>query len=78
MASPDALKRLEEIAWMHRDGYMCASSCDTCYLLKLARALLESQGELMKAAANCGHTPGVVCFCRLVLDHAERVRRGEV
>lgn len=44
MADPEVLKRLKEIAWMHRDGYMCASSCDTCYLVKLTRALLASQG----------------------------------
>lgn len=39
---PDVLKRLEEIESKH-DG--CVDDCDEHWLLKLTRALLDSQGE---------------------------------
>ena len=74
------LKRLEEIERTHLAYARCEGPdfCNLAWLLRMIRALLESQGELMKVAGNCGHNPAVECYCKVVLAHAERVRKGEV
>lgn len=48
MASPDVLKRLEEIeAWLNDPVVASVLGIDLRWLLRLTRALLESQGELL-------------------------------
>jgi hypothetical protein len=89
---PDVLKRLESI-----EKWSCAVSgryctpethdpgeyddCAVTFLLRLTRALLESQWELMERVGNqeC-KCPSIAGSCRRckVLTRAERVRRGEV
>lgn len=89
MASPEVLKRLEEIerdttAPTHPDYTPWDAEID--WLLRLTRALLESQGELMERfrfASSFGtrythHGKQEACKTCQMIARAERVRRGEV
>ena len=73
--TPDVLKRLEEIG--KQTG---ATWDDVRFLLKLTRALLESQEELMEETRGhaCCKAPNNPCAACNALDRAEKVRKGEV
>lgn len=69
----DLLKRLEEIG-LHADGREWTGmrlAGEVAWLLKLTRALLESQGELIELLEE-GHVSwGAIA-------RAKRIRKGEV
>lgn len=78
MADAPVLKRLEEIEHPSHAQSKHELAESVSYLLRLARAMLESQGELMEAMpANCRFGPECP-YCRDMVARAERVRRGEV
>lgn len=76
--TPDVLKRLEEIEARGVDrNWDLVQQGDYLWLLRLTRALLESQGELIA-------THGEPCYrkerggkCEAVA-RAEKIRKGEV
>lgn len=79
---PDALKRLDPALWAD-------SGASVRWLLRLTRALLESQGELLKCLEDehesefmgthgcTQERPGRPCSTCSLLTRAEAVRRGE-
>ena len=79
---PDVLKRLEEIErltdpaspdWTPFDD-------DVRWLLRLTRALLESQGELLEELGGhaCCRAPRNRCAACEAIACAEAIRKGEV
>ena len=84
---PDVLKRLEEIetrcteqGFRPEDVGWVLTLDDADWLLRLTRALLESQGELLEELGGhaCCRAPHNRCAACEALDRAERVRKGEV
>lgn len=83
--TPEVLKRLEEI-----EQEFLAQPEDECtfevergrfwWLLRLTRALLESQGELLEEARQhaCCKAPLNPCAACTAIARAEKVRKGEV
>ena len=69
---PDVLKRLTAMEVLPFDDFR--------WLLRLTRALLESQGELLAELGGhaCCRAPHNRCAACEALDRAERVRKGEV
>lgn len=69
---PDVLKRLDEVEAVYDE---CPS---ILWLLKLTRALLESQGELLEAL-ECNCRVGSGCaFCAALRVRSEKARKGEL
>lgn len=79
----DVTKRLEEIEHFetaHPDSFRSVRAGNTAFLLRLTRALLESQGELIEEVRGhaCCRAPHNPCSACNAIARAERTRKGEV
>ena len=77
---PDVLKRLEEIERPSHSQSKHELAESVSWLLRLTRALLESQGELLEELGGhaCCRAPHNRCAACEALDRAEAIRQGEV